>query len=361
MPRVLFIPVSGGEGSGEVERCRLLAQALRERVADCVPHAPDAPRPGTAAPGTPAGDAPALEIHFLLAARAAGIPEPVTRLPDSPTRAVPEVVAAIAALGPDVVVFDGNARVAALQAARDAGARTVLVSSRPSARDRGLRWPRMARLDEHWLVGADLLGAPGWRENLARRRYPHVAVRRYPTLFAAPADADAVLARLGLSPPYVVVCPGGGGHAVEGMPADVLFGATAAALARAGTRTLALATRDAAPAVEATRLPNAELMALLSRAQAALLGGGSLLVQALALRVPVLTLPLQAEQAARVAFLRRAGAVQVAESREPAALAAQLRSLRDAPEACEALRRGIDTLGLRNGLEEAAAALHALL
>jgi len=364
MPRVLFIPVSGGEGSGEVERCRLLAHALRARMPDSRSSAPETLAVETPALEVPALEVPALEVHFLLAPHAAGIPEATTRLPDSPTRAVPEVVAAIAALRPDIVVFDGNTRVAALQAARDAGARTVLISSRPSARDRGLRWRRMARLHEHWLVGADLLAAPGWRERLARSRYPSVVVRRYATLFAkpaAPADADAVLARLGLAPPYVVVCPGGGGHVVDGAPADALFGAAAAALAHDGLRTLAVATRDAAPAVEAARLPNAELMALLSRAQAALLGGGSLLVQALALRVPVLALPLQAEQAARVAFLRRAGAVQVAQSREPAALAAQLRSLCESPDASQTLRHGVDALGLRNGLDEAVAALHALL
>lgn len=337
MPRVLFIPVSGGEGSGEVERCRLLAHALRERA-----HG---------------GSAAAVEVHFLLAARAADIPEPVTRLPDSPTRAVAEVVAAIGDLRPDVVVFDGNTRVAALQAARDAGARAVLVSSRPSARDRGFRWRRMARLDEHWLVGADLSDSPDWRERMARWRYPQVVVRRFATLFAEPVDADAVLARLGLAPPYVVVCPGGGGHAVDGMAADALFGAVAAELARGGVRTLAVATREAAPALEVARLPNAELMAVLSRADAALLGGGSLLVQALALRVPVLALPLQAEQAKRVAWLQRAGAVAAAQGSDPAGLAGQLRRLQASPEDVAALHRGIDALDLRNGLHEAATAL----
>jgi hypothetical protein len=341
MPRVLFIPVSGGDGSGEVERCRLLAQALRDSVRN--------------------GGRADTDIHFLLAARAADIPEPATRLPDSPTRAVADVVEAIAALRPDVVVFDGNTRVAALRAARDVGARTILLSSRPSARDRGLRWRRMALLDEHWLLGADLQGPPGLRERLARRRYPRVAVRRFATIFAEPADADALLARLGLAPPYVVLCPGGGGHVIDGVPADALVGAVAAELARGGVRTLAVATRGAVPAMEIARLPNAELMAVLSRAQAALLGGGSLLLQALALRVPVLALPLQAEQRARVAWLQRAGAVAVARGSDPAGLAAQLRGLHASPDDIAALRRGIDALGLRNGLGEAVAALRALL
>lgn len=274
---------------------------------------------------------------------------------------MPEVVAAIVALRPDVVVFDGNTRVAALQAARDAGARTVLISSRPSARQRGLRWRRMARLDEHWLVGADLLVAPGWRERLARRRYQGVVVRRFATLFAEPADADAVLARLALSPPYVVVCPGGGGHAVDGVPADALFGAAAAELARAGVRTLAVATRDAAPARQAARLPNAELMALLSRAEAALLGGGSLLVQALAVGTPALALGLQPEQVARVAWLRAAGAVATPTSPAPEVMAADLRRLLDAPAERARLRANARALGLDNGLAAAADALLGLV
>lgn len=341
MPRVLFIPVSGGEGSGEVERCRLLAHALRVRL--------------------PGGGRPALDTHFLLAARAGDIPEAATRLSDSPTRAVPEVVAAIAALHPDVVVFDGNTRVAALQAARAAGARTVLISSRPSARGRGLRWRRMARLDEHWLVGADLLAAPGWRERLARWRFPRTNVRRFATLFAEPVAADAVLAKRNLVPPYVVVCPGGGGHAIDGVPAAALFGAAAAELARGGIRTLAVATRDAAPATEAAHLPNAELMALLSRAEAALLGGGSLLVQALALRVPALALPLQAEQAARVEWLRAAGAVAIPASPSAEAMAGEMRRLLDAPAERARLRANALALGLNNGLEAAVAALLALV
>ena len=75
----------------------------------------------------------------------------------------------------------------------------------------------------------------------------------------------------------------------------------------------------------------------------------------------VLALPLQAEQRARVAWLQRAGAVAAAQGSDPAGLAAQLRSLHASPDDIAALRRGIDALGLRNGLGEAVAALRALL
>jgi hypothetical protein len=346
--RVLFVPVSGGAGSGEVQRCRVLAQALQARVVR--------------------EDGPAVEVHFLLAPGIDAGGFSATALSASPTRAPREVAASIRALQPALVVFDGNARVAALDAARDAGARTLLISSRPSARDRGWRWRRMARLDAHWLVGADLRGAPGWRERLARWRFPQVDVRRFATLFAPPGAVAPVLARLGLQAgdAYVVVCAGGGGHR-----ATALFGQAASALARSGITTVAVGVEAAAPAIAVPALPNAELMALLGGARVALLAGGSLLVQALALDVPVVALPLQAEQAARVRWLAAAGAVRAAtmpstttaatSAQDATGVAQRVRELVDDAGARERLRTGIGALALRNGLDDAVQALAVLL
>lgn len=335
MSRVLFVPVSGSEGSGEVQRCRLLADALHARW-------------------------PSAEPHFLLANGAPAVPWPTSTLSASPTRAVPEVVAAIERVRPAVVVFDGNTRVAALRAARRVGARVVLLSSRTSARDRGFRWRRTARLQEHWLVGADLLPEGGWREKLARWRYPAVVVRRFATLFAPPADADALLQRLAIRRPYAVLCAGGGRQMLDGESAAQRFGSTAAALARRGLTAVAVAAPTVAPAIDAGELPNAELMALLAQADVALLGGGSLLVQALALGTPTLALPLQAEQAARVAWLDRAGAVLTATASAPEALAEALLRLQADGPARARLRSQAEALGLANGLPAAAAALAKL-
>jgi len=335
MSRILFVPVSGAAGSGEVQRCRLLADALCAQW-------------------------PAIAPHFLLAEGAPAVPWPSTPLSASPTRAVPEVVAAIRSLRPDVVVFDGNTRVKAMDAARAVGARVVLISSRPSARDRGFRMRRMARLAEHWLIGAELLAHRGWRERLMTSLYSGVAVRRFATLFAPPAPVAPVLARLGVAAPYVVVCPGGGRHLIDGRSGAQLFGEAAARLAREGVATIAVAAPADAPAVDAGELPNAELMALLAHADAALLGGGSLLVQALALGVPALALPLQREQAERVSWLADAGAVVAASSSDVAALTADIRRLLDNAPARTRLTQATAALGLRNGLPEAVVALAAL-
>ena len=330
--RLLFVPVSGSAGSGEAQRCTLLASALR-------------------------ASAPGIESHFLLAEGAQDPGFPTLWLPASPTRSPGEVAAAIRVQRPAVVVFDGNARVESLSAAREAGARNVLLSSRPSARRRGLRGRRMALIDEHWFVGADLLGAPGWRERWARWRYPRVAIRRYATFFAPPAELEPLRARFHLGDaPYAVVSTGGGRHA----GAADRFGAAATLLARDGLATLAIATPAQAPAFDVGALPNAELMALLAGARVAVLAGGSLLVQALALGTAVVASPLQAEQAKRVRWLAQAGAVQLADDGQPAALATMAQSLAGDDAARAALREGARALGLHNGLDEAVERLRTL-
>lgn len=333
--QILFVPVSGSAGSGEVQRCSLLADTV---------HA----------------SAPGIVSHFLLADDAPAVAWPVTTLTDSPTRAVAEVEAAIRAVRPAVVVFDGNARVATMRAARAVGARVVLVSSRPSARKRGFRLRRMACLCEHWLVGADVGAARGWRERLGKWARPGVAVRRFSTLFALPGSRLGTTGPPGLAGPYVVVCPGSGQHALADCSSAELFGRAATILAAKGVTTVAVAAPAAPPAIDAGSLDNAELMALLAQADGALLGGGSLLVQALALGVPVLAFPLQEEQAARVAWLADRDAVVQASAADAKTLAGELHDLfADAP-ARERLRRASAALELHNGLEKAVAALVAL-
>ena len=322
--RVLFVPVSGSAGSGEVQRCRLLAEALQQRWPRAAP-------------------------HFLLADGTAGVGFETTLLSASPTRVPQEVADAIGRLRPALVVFDGNTRVATLAAARRAGARTVLVSSRPSARDRGFRWRRMARLDAHWLVGAELRGAPGWRERIARWRFPQVQVRRYATVFASPEPAAPLLQELGLATdqPFAVVCAGGGGHA----GAAAVFGQAATELARSGLAAIAVGMHADVPAISIPELPNARLMGLLAGARVALLAGGSLLVQALSVGAPTLAVPLQDEQAARVRWLADSGAVRIAADSSAQSLAGSLRALSDDQQGRTRLQQACRALALDNGLD----------
>ncbi len=331
MPRVLFIPVSGARGTGEVQRCRILAEAAHSRDAR-------------------------VEPHFLLAPGAPAVGFPVTPLSDSPTRDTRGVRAAIAAQRPDLVVFDGNSRVETQESARRAGARTLLVSSRPSARDRGFRTRRMARLDAHWLVGAELANEPpNWRERLARRLFPRVAVRRFATLFAPPPPGtlERLRARHGLPETYALVCPGGGRHRPGGRDAAELFGLAAADLAGRGVPVVAVGTRAAPPEGSLPPLPNHELMALLAGARLAVVGGGSLVVQVLAVGTPAVALPLTREQGARTRWLARAGALrEVLDTAAPALADAALDLYRDDARRA-AQGAAAQRLGLVNGLPQA--------
>ena len=168
--RLLFVPVSGSAGSGEAQRLHAAGIGLA-RVG--------------------AGESSRIS---LLAEGAQDPGFPTLWLPASPTRSParspPPFVQRPAVIGVRRQRTRGKP-----DAAREAGARNVLLSSRSSARRRGLGGRRMALIDEHWSVGADLLGAPGWRERWARWRYPRVAIRRYATFFAPPAELEPLRAR----------------------------------------------------------------------------------------------------------------------------------------------------------------------
>ncbi len=342
----MFVPVSGGSGSGELQRARLLARSARQRW-----------------PGLPI--AIAAEQSALALSADAGIDR--LPLPGSPTRSSAEVIAAIVARRPALVVFDSTARPRQLRAARSVGARVVYVSSRPSARTRGFRWGAFGRIDEHWSVEFDPDAAlPGpWQRWLLRRR----TAPRWRTLSTLSESADAgrwpaALRDFVAAGPFVLFCPGGGGGIIDGVAAGAAF---AAAAERSGVRAVIVRADLAPGAVESrgsvlcvSALPNAGLMALAQTGKLAVVGAGSLLLQALALGCACLALPLASDQPTRLRGLaRRAAAATCAATID--ALADAARALSNDPAALEALRVRARALGLRNGLTEALDAIEALL
>ncbi len=343
---LLFIPVSGGSGSGELQRARLLARSARARW-------PDLPI------------AIAAEQRALTVAVDSDIH--AVPLPRSPTRCTPEVIAAIERLRPALTIFDSTARPAQMRAARGIGARVVYISSRPSARARGFRWGSFGAIDEHWSVEFDPDGElPGrWQRWLLRR---HGAQRWRPlSTLSEAVDASAlptVAREFMAGGPFVLFCPGGGGGDIEGRPAASAYGAAAE---RCGLRAIAVLADQPTGPVEVhgatLRLPaqcNAALMALLQSSELAVVGAGSLLLQALALGKPCLALPLARDQPARLAQLVQRGAVTTCAA-SVAALAQATRGLCADPDRLAALRSRTQSLALRNGLAEGLDAIFALL
>lgn len=341
---LLFVPVSGGAGSGELQRARLLAVGARARW-------------------------PTLAIAIAAEAQALArilVDTSIERvaLPASPTRCTPEVIAAITRLRPAWVVFDSTARVAQLRAARAVGARVVYLSSRPIARARGFRFGVRSLIDQHWSVEWNLRGNPLslWQHWLARLR-PRQQWRHLSTLFE-PADAsglDSAVAAFAQAGPYVLACPGGGGGQINGASGGDLYQAAAQHL---GALRVLLVRADwpagtlqiDGSTLQCGVLANAQLMALVAGARLALLGAGSLLPQALALGVPCVAAALMADQKARLHALGAAGAVLPARA-EPRDLALKAQQLWESETARLQLTARAHALALRNGLGEALDAL----
>ena len=341
-PRLLFIPVSGGRGGGELQRCLILARTLRAQAGD------------------------AVDIRFVVH-RQAPFPHEefqAVPLPGSPTRSEAEVATAIADFRPTVCLFDSSLRMTALHAARAAGSRTVYLSARPNSRWRGLDPRKRRLLDAHWLLAPDRLGAPPpWPERLGRLLLRDTRFRYFDAVFEPPDDdaAERLLATHGLATGgYDLACPGGPGYVVDGMAPMALMAAAG------GARDLPVLAVDpgehALPSswIGLSRMPNRVLMGLVRGARLNVVNGGGLLVQALTLGAPCLAVPMQEEQAQRIAAFAARDAVLTCPAQRGAVAAAWQRASND-PDALEALRQRARALGLRNDLQAMIDELRALL
>jgi hypothetical protein len=349
-PRILFVPVSGAKGAGEYFRCLTIAQRVRERW-------------------------PSAEIRFMVsrAARYAHeVPFPTVLIDRSPTYESKAVNRAIDDLRPGVVIFDNAGRVAQLRHARRCGARTVYVSSRPTTRWKGFRMRRMWQMDQHWISGPKFLNGElsAW-EKVKLSLIPSVSIVHLDSLFPPPDETRALAYRrdLGLvGDSYLLFCAGGGGHEHQGLSASDVFGRAALEVARAsGQRTVwvqgpnytgALAPPDGLLSLGALSGP--QLIDLLSGARIAITNGGSLLSQALALRVPCIAAPVAGDQDARIETCAARGLL-LSTTLEVDALVQAVMSLLKDPAQLDEIRVRLGQLDLNNGVDVALAALERLL
>jgi glycosyltransferase involved in cell wall biosynthesis len=347
-PRVLFAPVTGPGGAGELMRCLIIARELARAE-------------------------PAADIRFLVARDAVfreAVEFPVIDLDDSPTRSTRQVIAAIETFRPDVMVFDNSGRTEQLRAARRAGARLVFSSRAPRLRWKAFRLRWMQLLDEHWMVFPTfVIGGLTWYERLKLRIFPAYQVRQFDTLFTPSDDASrhGWLAERGLEPgSYVVFVPGGRSEASRvAEPAELFIAAARSFVAATGQRTVVLTGRKSAPASDDPRLvllprvEPGEVQHLLAESLLVVSNGGTTMIHALAHRRPLVAVPLASDQDRRI---RRAVRLQIAATaaREPAAIAEAAAALLRDPARRDAMVQRIAELGVANGIGKAVAALRSL-
>lgn len=347
--RILFSPVSGPGGSGELMRCLIIARELARAE-------------------------PGADIRFLVSRTAVfreSVDFPIIDCDASPTNSTPQVIAAIDAFRPQVMVFDNSGRTAQLRHARAAGARLVFSSRAPKLRWKAFRLKWMRLIDEHWIVFPTFVtGGLTRLERLKLRMHPGYTVRHFDTLFT-PSDPGLRaewLARHGLrAGEYAVFVPGGRGegHRVAD-PADLFVAAARAFVAETGCTSVVLTgRREVAPD---SGLPELRLMPrigpdevqhLLAEATLVVSNGGTTMIHALAHRRPVVAVALAGDQDRRI---RRAARLQIAVSarRDPAAIAAAAASLLLDSDRRVAIASRVAQLGIRNGVGEAVAALRRL-
>jgi hypothetical protein len=349
VPRVLFSPVSGPGGAGELMRCLIIARELARAE-------------------------PAADIRFLVSKSAVfreSVNFPVIDCDASPTNSTPQVLAAIEAFRPHVVVFDNSGRTSQLRAAKRAGARLVFSSRAPKLRWKAFRIKWMRLLDEHWMVfPAFVTGGPTRLEQLKLRWFPDYRVRQLDTLFtpSEPRERRAWLARQGLEPGgYVMFVPGGRAEASRvAEPAELFIAAAQAFVAATGQRSVVLTGRKSVTVQDGdprlTLLPRiepGEVQHLLAEALLVVSNGGTTLIHSLAHGRPIVSIPLAGDQDRRI---RRAVRLQIAATadRTPEAIAAAAASLLADPARREAMVRNIAAMGIANGVGAAVAALRAL-
>jgi glycosyltransferase involved in cell wall biosynthesis len=348
VPRVMFAPVSGPGGAGELMRCLIIARELARAE-------------------------PVADIRFLVSRTAVfreAVNFPVIDCGASPTNSTPQVLAAIEAFRPHVMVFDNAGRTSQLRAAKRAGARLVFSSRAPKLYWKAFRTKWMRLLDEHWVVFPTFVtGGSTWLERLQLRRFPDYSVRQLDTLFtpSEPGVRHAWLAGHGLEPGgYVVFVPGGRGATSRvAEPVELFIAAARAFVAATGQRTVVLTGHKVVSDggdPRLTLLPRiepGEVQHLLADALLVVSNGGTTLVHSLAHGRPIVAIPLAGDQDRRI---RRAVRMQIAETAErtPKAIARAAAVLLNEPARREAMVRRIAELGLTNGVGEAVAALRAL-
>lgn len=348
-PRFLFAPVSGPHGSGELMRCLIIARELRRAE-------------------------PAAEVRFLVSRTAVfreTVEFPIIDCDASPTMSTPQVLEAIEAFRPHVMVFDNSGRTRQLRAARRAGARLVFSSRAPHLRRKAFRLKWMRLLDEHWLVfPVFITGGLTRLERLKLRLIPRYVVRQLDTFFA-PSERTARLDWLGrqglAAGAYTVFVPGGRSEDVRAVdPAELFVGAARAFVAAGGGEAVVLTGRREVPPEAAAaglrllpRIGPDEVQHLLAGAALVVSNGGTTMIHSLAHGRPVVAVPLATDQDRRIRLADRAR-IAVSAPRDAHAIAAAAVALAGDAERRKRMVQRIAELRITNGVTEAVEALRAL-
>ncbi|RYV03668.1 hypothetical protein SOPP22_03260 [Shewanella sp. OPT22] len=267
---------------------------------------------------------PNAEIKFILNRHtkyASTCPFETELLDNSPTMHTQEVNHIIEAFRPNVVVFDASGRQAQLAKAKSVGATTVFISQHAKKRRRGMKWKRARYTDFHFVAQPEFAIAPiSWIQRIKFKLMNKPKPECVGIFFerSITAQKEHVLAKYDVqNKKYIIVSAGSGGHRKgDNVVADVFFKAAELLAKSSNIKTLIvmgpsypnkLPKSDFVTVI--SKLNNAEFIALIDGAKTAVLSGGGALLQALALKVPVITCPVSKDQPTRIEACKSQGLV----------------------------------------------------
>jgi hypothetical protein len=352
LPSFLFVPVTGGEGLGEFARCLTLAHAVLERWPGC-------------------------RVRFVRDREAPEIGESrieALEIEGSPTYNSSRINRWMEAEPPDVAIFDSTGRRTQLDAAGRLGAKRVLIASRPSRRRKVLLRRMLTRSEQIWLVEPDARRRrlDGWERLNSWLSGQRARIVFMETLFppSVASRRESLLQSLELvGRRYALFSPGGGGWLVGDRPASEVFIEAARSVAEGSdleavviTGPLYKGALRESPGVTVKRSVSPERLAdLMHAAEILVLGGGSSVGQAIAMRKPVVAAALGgSDQGERVARYDEQGLLVQAPP-DPSRLATSVLSLYQDASRLQSLARRQALAPMRNGVDVALACLNELV
>jgi hypothetical protein len=212
----------------------------------------------------------------------------------------------------------------------------------------------MRSTDLHWIVQPEFVdGGLTGLERAKLRLLGRPRVTFIGPVFPAPRAPSIDLPE----PPYFLCCAGTGGVRVDGVNSAELFAAEAERVAHEsglpGVMVLGPfyeGDLDTVPGLHVVpKLEGAEMAYVLGQAEFAMVAGGDMLGQSVALHTPCVAAAVGKDQPVRIQAYKRKGLCLMAEPRQLARVTIeQLDS-----EARVRMRRRAEAAGLSNGLEEA--------
>jgi len=300
---------------------------------------------------------PAADVRFIVsreAPYAGAVPFDTFLTAKSPTKQIREVNRIVSEFRPRVMVFDCSGRAAQLRHASRLGCKTVFISQHKRKRRRGFKGYRMCFTDLHWIVQPAFVdGDLSLLERAKLKLIGRPRVSFIGPVFPPPQPPALKLP----SPPYFFCCSGGGRTRVRGRNAAELFAAEASRVAQAsGMPGVMVMGPSYAGEVDSLRgltvvpsLDGPEFTHVLGAAEFAMLAGGDMLGQAVALGIPSVAAAIGPDQPVRIRSYARVGLCVEADPPQLARVTLE----RLTTDGRTRLRQRLNAAGLRNGLEEA--------